>query len=122
MGGKVYCLALITQLLLLSFKRIFTSKTDPYYVTFHDEEWGVQVHDDNKLFEFPVLCGALAKLTWPAILSKRHIFREVFADFDPIAVAKLNEKTIIAPGSSLLSELKLLAIIENAHQVSKIYS
>ncbi|KAH6827496.1 DNA glycosylase superfamily protein [Perilla frutescens var. hirtella] len=95
----------------------------PLYVAFHDEEWGVPAHDDKKLFEFLVLSGALAELTWPAILSKRHIFREVFADFDPIAVAKLSEKKITAPGnlaSSLLSELKLRSIIENARQVSKV--
>ncbi|CAA3025436.1 DNA glycosylase superfamily isoform 1 [Olea europaea subsp. europaea] len=102
-----------------------TAHTDPSYVTFHDEEWGVPVHDDNKLFELLVFCGALAELTWPAILSKRHIFREVFSDFDPIAVAKMNEKKILAPGSlgySLLSELKLRAIIDNARQVSKVDS
>ncbi|KAG6739849.1 hypothetical protein POTOM_057464 [Populus tomentosa] len=100
-----------------------TPNTDPCYATFHDEEWGVPIHDDRKLFELLVLSGALAELTWPAILSKRHIFREVFADFDPIAVSKFNEKKIIAPGStatSLLSELKLRAIIENARQISKI--
>ncbi|KAB5514505.1 hypothetical protein DKX38_028411 [Salix brachista] len=98
-------------------------KPDPCYATFHDEEWGVPIHDDRKLFELLVLSGALAELTWPAILSKRHIFREVFADFDPIAVSKFNEKKIIAPGStatSLLSELKLRAIIENARQISKV--
>lgn len=102
------------------------------------------------MFELLVFSGALAELTWPAILSKRHIFRyysngklnlgfmylffsvvsllhllirevtvcrEVFADFDPIMVAKFNEKKITSPGStasSLLSELKLRAIIENA--------
>ncbi|KAL0404072.1 UNVERIFIED_CONTAM: putative GMP synthase [glutamine-hydrolyzing] [Sesamum radiatum] len=97
-----------------------TASTDPIYVAFHDEEWGVPTHDDKKLFEFLVLSGALAELTWPVILSKRHIFREVFADFDPTAVAKLSEKKIIAPGSpasSLLSEPKLRSIIENARQV-----
>ncbi|KAG4141836.1 hypothetical protein ERO13_D06G098200v2 [Gossypium hirsutum] len=100
-----------------------TPNTDPSYVAFHDEEWGVPVHDDKKLFELLVLAGALSELTWPAILSKRHIFREVFADFDPLAVSKLNEKKLIAPGStasSLLSELKLRAIVENAHQISKV--
>ncbi|XP_011018029.1 PREDICTED: uncharacterized protein LOC105121177 [Populus euphratica] len=100
-----------------------TPNTDPCYATFHDEEWGVPIHDDRKLFELLVLSGALAELTWPAILSKRHIFREVFADFDPVAVSKFNEKKIIAPGStatSLLSELKLRAIIENARQISKV--
>ncbi|XP_057767833.1 uncharacterized protein LOC130988091 isoform X2 [Salvia miltiorrhiza] len=87
--------------------------TDPSYVAFHDEEWGVPAHDDN----------ALAELAWPAILRKRHIFRQVFADFDPIAVAKLSDKTITTPGSlatSLLSELKLRSITQNARQVLKV--
>ncbi|XVF48412.1 hypothetical protein PTKIN_Ptkin03bG0188100 [Pterospermum kingtungense] len=100
-----------------------TPNTDPCYVAFHDEEWGVPVRDDKKLFELLVLSGALSELTWPVILSKRHLFREVFADFDPITVTKLNEKKLIAPGSmasSLLSELKLRAIIENARQISKV--
>ncbi|KAK8515393.1 hypothetical protein V6N13_139630 [Hibiscus sabdariffa] len=100
-----------------------TPNTDPSYAAFHDEEWGVPVHDDKKLFELLVLSGALSELTWPTILSKRHIFREVFMDFEPVAVSKLNEKKLIAPGSmasSLLSELKLRAIIENARQISKV--
>ncbi|XP_022754513.1 uncharacterized protein LOC111302892 [Durio zibethinus] len=100
-----------------------TPNTDPSYAAFHDEEWGVPVHDDKKLFELLVLSGALSELTWPAMLSKRHIFREVFVDFDPVAVSKLNEKKLIATGSmasSLLSELKLRAIIENARQISKV--
>lgn len=100
-----------------------TPNTDPSYAAFHDEEWGVPVHDDKKLFELLVLSSALAELPWPTILSKRHIFREVFADFDPVTVSKLNEKKILAPGStasSLLSELKLRSIIENARQISKV--
>ncbi|XVE71140.1 hypothetical protein DITRI_Ditri10aG0126400 [Diplodiscus trichospermus] len=100
-----------------------TPNTDPSNAAFHDEEWGVPVHDDKKLFELLVLSGALSELTWPAILSKRHIFREVFVDFDPVAVSKLNEKKLIAPGSmasSLLSDLKLRAIIENARQICKV--
>ncbi|TKY73119.1 GMP synthase of glutamine-hydrolyzing [Spatholobus suberectus] len=100
-----------------------TPNTESCYATFHDEEWGVPVHDDKKLFELLVLSSVLAELTWPAILSKRHIFREVFVDFDPVAVSKLNEKKMMAPGtiaSSLLSEVKLRAIIENACQISKV--
>ncbi|CAL9200719.1 unnamed protein product [Musa hybrid cultivar] len=100
-----------------------TPNTEPCYACFHDEEWGVPVHDDKKLFELLVLSGALAELTWPVILSKRHMFREVFLDFDPVAVSKLNEKKIVVPGStasSLLSEPKLRAIIENARQILKI--
>ncbi|CAJ2649586.1 unnamed protein product [Trifolium pratense] len=100
-----------------------TPNTEPYYATFHDEEWGVPVHDDKKLFELLVLSSALSELSWPAILSKRHIFREVFADFDPVAVSKLNEKKMMTPGttaSSLLPDQKLRGIIENARQVSKV--
>lgn len=100
-----------------------TPNSDPAYVAFHDEEWGVPVHDDRKLFELLVLSGALAELTWPVILSKRHIFREVFMDFDPVLVSKINEKKLIAPGSSaisLLSEPKLRGVVENARVILKI--
>ncbi|XP_010532083.1 PREDICTED: uncharacterized protein LOC104808178 isoform X2 [Tarenaya hassleriana] len=100
-----------------------TPKTDPCYVAFHDEEWGVPVHDDKKLFELLCLSGALAELSWSDILAKRQLFREVFLDFDPLAVSELNDKKITVPGtiaSSLLSELKLRSILENARQVRKI--
>ncbi|KAL8502086.1 hypothetical protein ACS0TY_021268 [Phlomoides rotata] len=100
-----------------------TSNTDSLYAAFHDEEWGLPVHSDKKLFELLSFSTALAELAWPAILSKRPIFRDVFLDFDPIAVSKLNDKKIATPGSpasSLLSEVKLRAIIENAHQICKI--
>lgn len=100
-----------------------TSNTDPLYSAFHDEEWGLPVHDDKMLFELLSFSTALAEITWPVILSKRRMFRDVFLDFDPIAVSKLNEKKLATPGSpasSLLSELKLRAIIENARQICKI--
>ncbi|KAK7255113.1 hypothetical protein RIF29_28516 [Crotalaria pallida] len=100
-----------------------TPNTEPCYVAFHDEEWGVPVHDDKKLFELLCFSGALAELTWPCILSKRQLFREVFLDFDPSSVAKMNERKVIAPGSpasSLLSELRLRSIIENARLMCKV--
>ncbi|XP_074312732.1 uncharacterized protein LOC141648149 [Silene latifolia] len=102
-----------------------TSSTDPSYASFHDEEWGVPEHDDNKLFELLSLSVALAELTWPAILNKRSTFKEVFLGFDPISISKSNEKKICGPGtlgSSLLSEMKLRNIFENARQVCKIKS
>ncbi|KAK8660735.1 hypothetical protein V6N13_051648 [Hibiscus sabdariffa] len=114
-GGR-YAIMLFAHLVLFL-------GSDPSYAAFHDEEWGVPVHDDKKLFELLVLSGALSELTWPTILRKRQIFREVFVEFDPVAVSKLNEKKIIASGSlasSLLSELKLRAIVENARQISKV--
>ncbi|KAK7381515.1 hypothetical protein VNO80_00059 [Phaseolus coccineus] len=100
-----------------------TPNTEPCYVAFHDNEWGVPVHDDRKLFEVLSFSGALAELTWPTILNKRQLFREVFLDFDPRAVSRMNEKKIAAPGSpanSLLSELRLRSIIENARQMCKV--
>ncbi|KAM7475849.1 hypothetical protein LguiB_023092 [Lonicera macranthoides] len=95
----------------------------PCYAAFHDEEWGVPVYDDKKLFEVLSLSTALAELSWPAILNKRHIFRKVFQEFDPIVVSKINEKKIAtpaSPASCLLSELKLRGFLENARQICKI--
>ncbi|OEL31103.1 DNA-3-methyladenine glycosylase 1 [Dichanthelium oligosanthes] len=100
-----------------------TPNTDPCYAAFHDQEWGVPVHDDKKLFEMLTLSGALAEMAWPAILSKRNTFREVFMGFDPVLVAKLNEKKFLAPSSpasSLLSEHRLRIIIENARELLKV--
>ncbi|KAG2643462.1 uncharacterized protein LOC120695663 [Panicum virgatum] len=100
-----------------------TPNTDPCYAAFHDHEWGVPVHDDKKLFEMLTLSGALAEMAWPAILSKRDTFREVFMDFDPVLVAKLSEKKFLAPSSpasSLLSEHRLRIIIENARELLKV--
>ncbi|KAG8056781.1 hypothetical protein GUJ93_ZPchr0002g25871 [Zizania palustris] len=100
-----------------------TPNTDPCYVAFHDCEWGVPVHDDKKLFEMLVLSGALAEMTWPAILSKRETFREVFMGFDPLLVSTLSEKKVLGPCSparTLLSEHRLRIIIENAQEVLKV--
>ncbi|KAJ4879365.1 DNA glycosylase superfamily protein [Raphanus sativus] len=96
-----------------------TPKSDPCYVAFHDEEWGVPVHEDKKLFELLCLSGALSELSWTDILSRRQLLREVFMDFDPVAVSKLNEKTVTS-AISLLSEVKLRSILDNARQVRKI--
>ncbi|KAA0051674.1 putative GMP synthase [Cucumis melo var. makuwa] len=100
-----------------------TLHSDPLYIAFHDEEWGVPVHDDKKLFELLVLSQALAELTWPLILSKRDIFRKVLNDFDPSSIAQFKENeftTLKVNGIQLLSEPKLRAIVENANQVLKI--
>ncbi|CAF2258305.1 unnamed protein product [Brassica rapa] len=96
-----------------------TPKADSSYVAFHDEEWGVPVHDDKKLFELLSLSGALSELSWTDILSRRQLLREVFMDFDPVAVSELNEKKVTA-AISLLSEVKLRSILDNARQVRKI--
>ena len=61
---------------------------------YHDHEWGVPVHDDRRLFEFLVLEGAQAGLSWMTILRKRDAYRAAFKDFDPAAVARFRETTI----------------------------
>lgn len=68
--------------------------SDPLYVAYHDEEWGVPVHDDRRWFEFIVLDGAQAGLSWITILRKREAFRETFEGFDPERVAAWGEPQI----------------------------
>ncbi|MDT5017078.1 MAG: DNA-3-methyladenine glycosylase, partial [Mycobacterium sp.] len=68
--------------------------TDPLYVAYHDEEWGVPVHDDRLLFEFLVLEGAQAGLSWSTILHKREGYRRAFAGFDPSVVAQIDENRV----------------------------
>ena len=62
--------------------------TDPLYVAYHDEEWGVPVHDDRALFELLVLEGAQAGLSWITVLRKRQAYRQAFHDFDIGRVAR----------------------------------
>ncbi|KAL8145068.1 uncharacterized protein LOC141706800 [Apium graveolens] len=100
-----------------------TPFSDPLYISFHDEEWGVPVRDDRKLFELFVLSIALAEMTWPAILYKRDQFRKHFDDFDPSTVARFSEEKLLsikANCSTLLSEQKLRAVVDNANQLLKI--
>jgi DNA-3-methyladenine glycosylase I len=67
---------------------------DPLYVRYHDEEWGVPVHDDRVLFEFLVLEGAQAGLSWLTILRRREHYRRAFAGFDPARVARFDQRKI----------------------------
>ncbi|XP_057975527.1 uncharacterized protein LOC131162921 [Malania oleifera] len=99
-----------------------TTNSDPLYTSFHDEEWGVPVHDDKKLFELLVLSQALAELSWPAILNKRDTFRKLFDNFDPSSVASFTEKKLLSLNANgiLLSEPKLRAVAENAKQMLKV--
>ncbi len=68
--------------------------SDPLYVEYHDKEWGVPVHDDRKLFEFLILEGAQAGLSWITILRKRENYRKAFAGFDPVKVSRFSKKKI----------------------------
>uniref|UniRef100_UPI001CB9BB51 probable GMP synthase [glutamine-hydrolyzing] n=1 Tax=Erigeron canadensis TaxID=72917 RepID=UPI001CB9BB51 len=109
----------------IPFKRChwITQFSDPLHVSFHDEEWGVPVHEDYKLFELLVLSLASAELTWPEILYKRDKFRKLFENFDPSTIAKFPEDRLFSAtqnGSQLLSEQKLRAVVGNAIAFLKI--
>ena len=84
----------------MTIKRCAWAGTDLLYVRYHDEEWGVPVHDDRLLFEFLVLEGAQAGLSWSTILNKRDHYRKVFDRFDPSVVATYDKAKI----ESLLSD------------------
>ena len=91
--------------------------TDPVYVKYHDEEWGVPVHDDRKLFEFIILEGAQAGLSWITILRRREGYRKVFAGFDPLKVARFGEKNVaslLQDSRIIRNRLKLESAITNA--------
>jgi DNA-3-methyladenine glycosylase I len=68
--------------------------TDPLYVKYHDEEWGVPLHDERQLFEFLILEGAQAGLSWITILRKREGYRAAFDDFDPERIARYDRRKI----------------------------
>ena len=68
--------------------------SEPIYHEYHDTEWGVPLHDDRKLFEFLVLEAAQAGLSWITVLRKRENYRRAFADFDPEAVARFNQRSV----------------------------
>ena len=91
--------------------------TDPLYVAYHDREWGVPVHDDRVLFEFLVLEGAQAGLSWLTILRKRENYRRAFDGFDPERVAAYGEaevKKLLADPGIVRHELKIRGAVRNA--------
>ncbi len=91
--------------------------TDPLYVSYHDTEWGVPVHDDRLLFEFLVLEGAQAGLSWITILRKRENYRAAFDHFDPQLVARYDEKRVaelLANPGIVRNRRKIEAAIQNA--------
>lgn len=93
------------------------SGTDPLYVEYHDREWGVPVHDDPKLFEFLVLEGMQAGLSWITILRKRENFRRAFAGFDAEKIASFDARKVrqlMADPGIIRNKLKILATISNA--------
>ena len=91
--------------------------TTPLSIAYHDEEWGVPVHDDTRLFEFLILEGAQAGLSWETILRKRDNYRAAFDGFDPNKVAKYNQRKIAAllqDEGIIRNRLKITSAIGNA--------
>ena len=94
--------------------------TDPLYVAYHDDEWGVPVHDDRHLFEMLVLEGAQAGLSWLTILRKRESYRKAFDGFDIEAVARYSEADVarlLADPGIVRNRLKVASAIRNARRV-----
>jgi DNA-3-methyladenine glycosylase I len=89
----------------------------PHYLDYHDNEWGVAVHDDQKLFEMLILEGAQAGLTWETILKRREHYRKVFKKFDPRKVAKLSDEDlerILQDPGVIRNRLKIYSTRKNA--------
>ena len=97
--------------------------TSDLNIPYHDSEWGVPVHDDRLLFEFLILEGAQAGLSWDTILRKRNNYREAFDNFDPVVVSQYDEEKC---GELLLNEgiirnrLKIKSAVENAKAFLKV--
>lgn len=97
--------------------------SDPLYIEYHDKEWGVPVRDDQKLFEFLILEGAQAGLSWITILRKRENFRKAFDNFQPNKIANYNKKKVkelLANPGIIRNRLKIEAAIENAKAFLKV--
>jgi len=97
-------------------KRCDWAKTD-LSIAYHDHEWGVPVHDDRKLFEFLILEGAQAGLSWEIILNKREGYRAAFSGFDPAKVARYDERKraqLLQNAAIVRNRLKIAAAIQNA--------
>ncbi|KAL4185671.1 hypothetical protein AMTRI_Chr10g231860 [Amborella trichopoda] len=108
------------------FKRChwITRGSDPLYIKFHDEQWGVPVYDDNLLFELLSLSGMLSEQSWTDILGKREQYREIFLGFDVNMIALMDATKQVpvfdSENKTPLSEIRLRCIIENAKSVVKI--
>ncbi|KAA5545426.1 DNA-3-methyladenine glycosylase I [Roseiconus nitratireducens] len=95
------------------------------YIAYHDQEWGVPVHDDRRLFEFLILEGAQAGLSWITILKKRENYRRLFDGFDPERVARFNRKKIeklMSDAGIVRNRLKIESTVSNASSFLQIQS
>ena len=95
---------------------------NPLMIQYHDKEWGVPVHDDQILFEFLVLEGAQAGLAWQTVLNKRENYWKAFHGFDPVKIARYNNKDaqrLLSDSGIIRNRLKIEATITNAKQLLK---
>ena len=91
--------------------------TDPLYIEYHDQEWGVPLHDERRLFEMLILEGAQAGLSWITILRKRAAYRVAFDRFDPRRVAQYDERKVgelLGNAGIVRNRLKIAAAVDNA--------
>ena len=105
--------------------RCFGGTEDPLMMRYHDEEWGVPVHDDRRMFEFLSLDGFQAGLSWRTILNKRESFRRAFDNFDPANVAVYTDadrRRLLADSGIVRNRAKIDATIGNAQRVLDIQS
>ena len=87
------------------------------YIDYHDNEWGVPIHDDRTLFEFLILEGAQAGLSWETVLKKRENYRKAFSNFDPVKVSRYSDKKVEALMGNkgiIRNRLKITSAINNA--------
>ena len=98
---------------------------NPIYIKYHDEEWGVPLHSDLKLFELLVLEGFQAGLSWECVLNKRAAFREAFFNFDVDKVSSFNESylaSLLENKGIIRNKMKILATVKNAAVFKEIQS
>lgn len=91
--------------------------SDPLYIEYHDKEWGVPSHDDQRLFEFIILEGVQAGLSWQTILKKRGNYRKAFNGFDPQKIAKYDVtriKELLSDSGIIRNRLKVETAVQNA--------
>ena len=98
-------------------KRCDWTSTNPLMIKYHDEEWGVPLHNDRKLFEFIILDAFQAGLSWNTIINKRKNFRKAFDNFDPVKISKYDAKKInelLNDAGIIRNKMKVNATIQNA--------
>ncbi|KAI9161219.1 hypothetical protein LWI28_015533 [Acer negundo] len=98
-----------------------TANSDPIYVAYHDQEWGVPVHDDNMLFELLVLSGAQVGSDWTSILKKRQDFRDAFSGFDAEIVASLTDKQMMSISTQYDVDIsRVRGVVDNSNRILEI--